>query len=218
MYDIKDDKARTRVAKCCKQAGLYRVQYSVFLGTLTASQKDSLELEIQDQIDEEVDSVYIFPNMHDQQLERNKDYLRKKIGAAEKWTDQYLTNDTLRGKVDEVLRLRDDTLAPLDYKFAVYNDRVYDTYRQQLFCYAVLIEENFDRTVERGFLVYIRSKYKLVEVPVTMKDKALIQRSIAEVVSIIEQNKYPTLPTGRQEATKYKRRCLNCTYRNICTQ
>jgi CRISPR-associated protein Cas2 len=61
MYDIKDNKARTRVAKCCKQAGLYRVQYSVFLGTLTASQKDSLELEIQDQIDEVVDSVYIFP-------------------------------------------------------------------------------------------------------------------------------------------------------------
>ncbi len=61
MYDIKDDKARTRVAKCCKQAGLYRVQYSVFLGTLTASEKDSLELQIQDQIDEEVDSVYIFP-------------------------------------------------------------------------------------------------------------------------------------------------------------
>ena len=61
MYDIKDDKARTRVAKCCKQAGLYRVQYSVFLGTLTASEKDSLELEIQDQIDEKVDSVYIFP-------------------------------------------------------------------------------------------------------------------------------------------------------------
>lgn len=61
MYDIKDNKARSRVAKCCKQAGLYRVQYSVFLGTLTASEKDSLELEIQDQIDEEEDSVYIFP-------------------------------------------------------------------------------------------------------------------------------------------------------------
>ena len=61
MYDIKDNKARSRVAKCCKQAGLYRVQYSVFLGTLTASEKDSLELEIKDLIDEEVDSVYIFP-------------------------------------------------------------------------------------------------------------------------------------------------------------
>ncbi len=61
MYDIKDNKARSRVAKSCKQAGLYRVQYSVFLGTLTASEKDSLELEIQDLIDEEEDSVYIFP-------------------------------------------------------------------------------------------------------------------------------------------------------------
>lgn len=61
LYDIKDNKARSKVAKCCKQAGLYRVQYSVFLGTLTASEKDSLELEIQDLIDEEEDSVYIFP-------------------------------------------------------------------------------------------------------------------------------------------------------------
>ena len=61
LYDIKDNKTRSRVAKCCKQAGLYRVQYSVFLGTLTASEKDSLELEIQDLIDQEEDSVYIFP-------------------------------------------------------------------------------------------------------------------------------------------------------------
>ena len=69
MYDIKDNKARSRVAKCCKQAGLYRVQYSVFLGTLTASEKDSLELEIQDLVDEEEDSVYIFP-MSKNELQR----------------------------------------------------------------------------------------------------------------------------------------------------
>lgn len=150
-------------------------------------------------------------NMHDERLERNKDYLRKKIGVVEKHTDQYLTNDHLRGKVDEVLRLQDNTMAPLDYKFATYNERIYDTYRQQLFCYSVLIEKNFDRPVRRGYLVYIRSKYKLVEVPVTEADKELIQRSQEEVVSIIENNSYP-------KATKYKRRCLNCTYRNICTQ
>lgn len=61
MYDIKEDKVRNRVAKFCKQAGLYRVQYSVFLGTLEANDKDSLELQIEDIIDEEKDSVYIFP-------------------------------------------------------------------------------------------------------------------------------------------------------------
>jgi len=34
MYDIEIDKSRTKVAKLCKQAGLYRVQFSVFLGTI----------------------------------------------------------------------------------------------------------------------------------------------------------------------------------------
>jgi len=61
LYDIKKDKPRTKVAKICKQAGLYRVQYSVFLGTLNDNEKDSMQLEIEDLIDEENDSVYIFP-------------------------------------------------------------------------------------------------------------------------------------------------------------
>ncbi len=61
MYDIENDKARTKIAKACKLAGLYRVQFSVFLGTLNANEKDSLQLEIKDLIDEEVDKVYIFP-------------------------------------------------------------------------------------------------------------------------------------------------------------
>ena len=148
-------------------------------------------------------------NIHDTRLEQNKNYLRKKIGVVEKWPDQYLTNDSLRGKIDEVLLLNDGTMAPLDYKFAVYNDRVYDTYRQQMSCYAVLIEENFSKPVNRGYLVYVRSKNKLIEVEISEKDKALIRDSIDAILSIIENNTYP-------RATKFKRRCLNCTYRNIC--
>jgi len=61
MYDIEIDKSRTKVAKLCKQAGLYRVQFSVFLGTLDSNQKDTLQLQIESLIDEETDSVYIFP-------------------------------------------------------------------------------------------------------------------------------------------------------------
>jgi len=61
MYDIENDKARTKVAKLCKQAGLYRVQYSVFLGTIDQNQKDALQLQIEELIEEEKDSVYIFP-------------------------------------------------------------------------------------------------------------------------------------------------------------
>ena len=61
LYDIEDDKVRTKVAKLCKQAGLYRVQFSVFLGTIESNQKDTLELQIAELIDEEKDSIYIFP-------------------------------------------------------------------------------------------------------------------------------------------------------------
>lgn len=61
LYDIKKDKTRIRTAKLCKLAGLYRVQYSVFLGNLEVNEKDSLQLQIEELIDEETDSVYIFP-------------------------------------------------------------------------------------------------------------------------------------------------------------
>lgn len=61
LYDIEKNKPRGKVAKICKQAGLYRVQKSVFLGSLEDNEKDTLELRINDLIDQEADSVYIFP-------------------------------------------------------------------------------------------------------------------------------------------------------------
>ena len=61
LYDIENDKARGKVAKYCKQAGLYRVQYSCFLGSIDVSRKDQLALQIEEQIDLGKDKVYIFP-------------------------------------------------------------------------------------------------------------------------------------------------------------
>jgi len=61
MYDIENDRGRTRVAKFCKQAGLYRVQLSVFLGTMSQNEKDALALQIEEEIDENKDKVYMFP-------------------------------------------------------------------------------------------------------------------------------------------------------------
>jgi len=67
LYDIKNDKARTKVSKICKHSGLYRVQYSCFLGTLNKNEKDSLQLEIESLLDDAVDKVYIF-NMSKDEL------------------------------------------------------------------------------------------------------------------------------------------------------
>lgn len=149
--------------------------------------------------------------LHDQKLEQNKGYLRKRIGAVDKHLDQYLTNPMMRGRIDEVLVLADGTWAPLDYKFAVYEGKIYETYRTQLYCYAWLIEENFEKEVNRGFLVYTRSHNKLMEVPIAKQHKEEVKSAAEEVFRIIDKNFYP-------KATKYKARCLNCTYRNVCVQ
>lgn len=61
IYDIVEDAARTKVAKCCKEAGLYRVQKSAFLGTIARNRLDELRLHIESLTDAAVDSVYIFP-------------------------------------------------------------------------------------------------------------------------------------------------------------
>ncbi len=61
VYDISDDRSRGKVAKLCKEAGIYRVQKSVFLGTIERNRLDELSLAIDEQVDENSDSVYIFP-------------------------------------------------------------------------------------------------------------------------------------------------------------
>lgn len=61
IYDIVEDKVRTKIVRICKNAGLYRVQKSVFLGDIGLNARDSIVLEFESLIDPEVDSVYVFP-------------------------------------------------------------------------------------------------------------------------------------------------------------
>lgn len=150
-------------------------------------------------------------HLHDARLEQNKGYLRKRIGVVARYDDQYLTNDLLRGKVDEVLLLADGTMAPLDYKFAVYEERLFKTYATQLYCYAWLIETNFGKSVNKGYLVYTRSQNKLITLEVEDAHKQWVKATARAVGEIIMENYYP-------KATRDKKKCLSCTYRNICVR
>lgn len=150
-------------------------------------------------------------NMHELKAEQNKEYLRRRIGVREKRLNVYLTNRLLRGEVDEVLFLHDGTAAPLDYKFAKWEQRLYETYRTQLICYAWLIEENFGVRVSEGYLVYVRSKSHLEKVPIAPDDILAVQTAAQGILEIVQKNYYPS-------GTKVRKRCEHCTYRNICTQ
>jgi CRISPR-associated protein Cas2 len=85
LYDIKKDKPRTKVSKICKKSGLYRVQKSVFLGSLEDNEKDTLELSVSDLIDTETDSVYIFP--------MSKNELRQTALLGQAFDKKLITDD-----------------------------------------------------------------------------------------------------------------------------
>jgi len=65
IYDITENRTRTKIAKACKNKGLYRVQKSAFLGTLNKNQIDELNIMCDDIINPDSDSVYIFPMCED---------------------------------------------------------------------------------------------------------------------------------------------------------
>jgi CRISPR-associated protein Cas2 len=61
VYDISNDKTRTRVARRCLDFGLYRVQKSVFLGDIDPNRVEEIEIFSRELMDLNTDSVYIFP-------------------------------------------------------------------------------------------------------------------------------------------------------------
>ena len=150
-------------------------------------------------------------DIHKLKLIQNKDYLRKKIGAIDKKIDVYLTSKKLKlvGRMDEILFLKNDEAVPLDYKFAFWDNKIYKTLKMQQTLYALLIEENFDKKVEKAFLVYVRSKNHLEEIKITDKMKKEAIMIVNEIFDILNLNYFP-------KETKTRNKCLDCTYKNLC--
>lgn len=61
IYDISENKIRSKIANLCKDYGLERVQESAFLGDLTRNKAEMLALEIKKFINEKSDKVFIVP-------------------------------------------------------------------------------------------------------------------------------------------------------------
>ena len=150
-------------------------------------------------------------DIHDLKLVQNKDYLRSKIGVKDKLLDAYLSSEKyhLVGRIDEVLFLEDGSAAPLDYKYAFWENKVFKTHLMQQSLYAILIQDNFSLPVNRAFLVYVRSKNHLetINISEAMKKNAL--DIVEDIFKIVNEGSFPN-------AKAEVRKCEDCTYRNIC--
>ncbi len=149
--------------------------------------------------------------VHKRRTNENREYLRKKIGATGRSLNVYLASPEMkvRGIVDEVLTLEDGSLAPLDYKYTPYRDMAFRTHRIQIVLYSLLVRKSYDRPVTRGFLAYVREGSKLIEVAVNNDVEREARGVVDKIFSIVETCCLPA-------RTKYRVRCHDCCYRNIC--
>jgi CRISPR-associated exonuclease Cas4 len=149
--------------------------------------------------------------VHQRRETENKDYLRRKISVAKRETGVYLASPRLRmrGIVDEVLWLKDGTMAPLDYKFTESREQAFKTHRIQIVMYAMLVAETYDAEVNRGYVAYIRGGNQLLEIPITEKDRLEVEAIVDDVFAIILSGRLPT-------RTSQQVRCVDCCYKNIC--
>jgi CRISPR-associated protein Cas2 len=61
IYDIPDDRTRTRISEACLDYGLARVQYSAFRGKLTRNKREELFLRLKGLLGEKAGKILVQP-------------------------------------------------------------------------------------------------------------------------------------------------------------
>lgn len=61
IYDIPDDRVRTKIADFCLDYGLDRVQYSAFMGDLSRNHQEELMLKITQRLGKAAGKIDLFP-------------------------------------------------------------------------------------------------------------------------------------------------------------
>ena len=150
---------------------------------------------------------------HEERKRINPGYLRKKLGVVKRELEVEMSSAAhrLKGIVDEVVWLKDGSLAPLDYKFAQDKGRLFDNIRIQSVLYAMLIRETYGRPVVRGFICYTRSNYAIREIEFLPTDFDRAEEVVEEVFDVIRTGFFPP-------PTRSPRRCSDCCYRNMCVK
>jgi len=65
IYDIEDDKLRTRASEICLNYGLERIQYSAFFGKLNRNRRQELSLQLRNTMGNESARIRIIPVCED---------------------------------------------------------------------------------------------------------------------------------------------------------
>lgn len=118
----------------------------------------------------------------------------------------------LRGKIELVLKTDDNPagkteMIPVDFKNSRHGTP--DTHlKLQITAYALMLEEQFELPVHRGFLYYIPLR-RAVEVRISGRLKATLRKSVQSMRKIVNAEWMPA-PTSQRA------KCTDCEFRRFC--
>jgi CRISPR-associated exonuclease Cas4 len=142
-----------------------------------------------------------------ERLEKRRILKKYRIDRGESFFEKYLYSDNigLSGKIDRVIK-SEEKYYPVDYKNT--SGIVHKNHILQLTGYALLIEEVYRTTVDRGFIFLLLSN-KVVEININDDMKKSVKNIISSMNNIIESEILP-------DKTVNVNKCLDCEYRRFC--
>lgn len=166
----------------------------------------------------------VFGSQQEDSKELHEDYVKKELRrkdaiyyspefvGAEKllFTPLSSGNLGLQGNVDCIIKTASGEYVPVDYKNMTSDKgRVWMDHKYQLVAYALLVEENFDTVVRRGFVNYIPEAL-ILQLEITPTMKSYVKRVLGHIKRIIKEEELPPIRVAKQKCTG------GCGHTSIC--
>jgi CRISPR-associated exonuclease Cas4 len=168
----------------------------------------------------------VFGSQQEEGKELHEDYVRKELRrkdavyyssefvGAEKLLFTSLSSSVLglRGNVDCIIKTAVGEYIPVEYKnMNSDKGRMCMDHKYQLVGYALLIEENFETLVRRGFVNYIPEAL-ILQLEITPTMKSYVKRVLGHIRRIIRDEELPPVRVAKQKCAG------GCGHKQVCRQ
>ncbi len=142
-----------------------------------------------------------------ERLEKRRTFRRYRLESGERkfHTRLYSPRLRLEGMLDMHIVTDGETI-PVEFKYSSHQPAL--NHKYQLVAYAMLLEDNYQKPVRRGFL-YLIPGNRIYSIEITPSAREFVKESLRKIRQMIATETFPRPPYS-------KGKCKDCEYRNYC--
>ncbi|MGM0471878.1 MAG: CRISPR-associated protein Cas4 [Bacillota bacterium] len=111
----------------------------------------------------------------------------------------------ISGKLD-MLVINDQLYTPIELKYSTRRPGL--NHKYQLIAYSLLVEEEYQTTINQGLIHLIPPK-ETFTIEITVQLKTEVKQVITQIIELIETERMP-------DSVAESNKCIDCEYRNFC--